>query len=138
MAERLDRQATNHWDDSSHVERLEDAGVRVVRGHGRLDGPGRVVVDTPEGTQTYVAARGVVLNTGTAPAVPPVEGLADTPYWTNREVMHLTELPRSLAVLGGGPIGAELAQALRASASRSPSSRWAPGSSVRPSRRRAR
>ena len=112
VAERLDRQATNHWDDSSHVERLEAAGVRVVRGQGRLDGPGRVVVESDGETRTYVAARGVVLNTGTAPAVPPVEGLADTPYWTNREVMHLTELPRRLAVLGGGPIGAELAQAL--------------------------
>jgi len=112
VAERVDRQATNHWDDSSHVERLEAAGVRIVRGQGRLDGPGRVVVEHDGASHTYVAARGVVLNTGTAPAVPPVEGLADTPYWTNREVMHLTELPRSLAVLGGGPIGAELAQAL--------------------------
>ncbi|NPC95175.1 NAD(P)/FAD-dependent oxidoreductase [Nocardioides sp. zg-DK7169] len=113
VAERVDRQATSHWDDSSHVTRLEDAGVRVVRGQGRLDGPGRVVVEERDGhTRTFVASRGVVLNTGTAPAVPPVEGLADTPYWTNREVMHLTELPRSLAVLGGGPIGAELAQAL--------------------------
>lgn len=112
VAERLDRQATSHWDDSSHVERLEAAGVRVVRGQGRLDGPGRVVVESDGESHTYVAARGVVLNAGTAPAVPPVEGLADTPYWTNREVMHLTELPRRLAVLGGGPIGAELAQAL--------------------------
>ncbi|MQW76275.1 SidA/IucD/PvdA family monooxygenase [Nocardioides sp. dk4132] len=112
VADRLDRQATNHWDDSAHVERLEAAGVRVLRGQGRLEGPGRVVVEHDGDTRTYVAARGVVLNTGTEPAVPPVEGLADTPYWTNREVMHLTELPRRLAVLGGGPIGAELAQAL--------------------------
>ncbi|WP_182526676.1 dihydrolipoyl dehydrogenase family protein [Nocardioides dongkuii] len=107
VATRIDKQATNHWDDASHTTRLEEAGVRIVRGHGRLDGPGRVVVD---GT-TYVAARGVVLNAGTEPAVPPIEGLEGTPYWTNREVMRLTTAPESLVVVGGGPIGAELAQA---------------------------
>jgi pyruvate/2-oxoglutarate dehydrogenase complex dihydrolipoamide dehydrogenase (E3) component len=107
VATRLDKQATNHWNDDSHATRLEEAGVEIVRGHGRLDGPGRVVVD---GT-TYVASRGVILNSGTEPATPPIDGLADTPYWTNREVMRLTELPASLVVIGGGAIGAELAQA---------------------------
>src|SRR5215213_1397077 len=107
VANRVDKQATNHWNDESHATRLEEAGVQIVRGHGRLDGPGRVVVD---GT-TYVATRGVVLNAGTEPAVPPIDGLADTPYWTNREVMRLTELPASLVVIGGGAIGAEIAQA---------------------------
>ncbi len=107
VANRVDKQATNHWNDESHATRLEEAGVQIVRGHGRLDGPGRVVVD---GT-TYVATRGVILNAGTEPAVPPIDGLADTPYWTNREVMRLTELPDSLVVIGGGAIGAELAQA---------------------------
>ena len=89
VATRIDKQATNHWDDESHATRLEDAGVEIVRGHGRLDGPGRVVVD---GT-AYVASRGVVLNAGTEPATLPIDGLAGTPYWTNREVMRLTELP---------------------------------------------
>ena len=107
VAERIDKQATNHWNDESHVTRLEDAGVRIVRGHGRLDGSGRVTV----GEDTYVAARGVVLNSGTAPATLPIDGLEGTPYWTNREVVRLTELPGSLAVIGGGPIGAELSQA---------------------------
>jgi pyruvate/2-oxoglutarate dehydrogenase complex dihydrolipoamide dehydrogenase (E3) component len=77
-----------------------------VRGSGRLDGPGRVVV----GDTTYVASRGVVLNTGTTPSAPPVPGLADTPYWTNRDAVALTELPASVVVLGGGPIGCEFAQ----------------------------
>ncbi len=107
VAERIDKQATNHWNDESHVTRLEGAGVRIVRGHGRLDGPGRVTV----GEDAYVAARGVVLNSGTAPATLPIDGLEGTPYWTNREVVRLTELPASLAVIGGGPIGAELSQA---------------------------
>ena len=112
VAERIDRQATNHWDDSSHVERLTDAGVEVLRGTGRLDGPGRVVVDGTDGSRhELVASRGVVLNAGTMPATLPIEGLADTPYWTNREVVRVSELPESLVVVGGGPIGCELTQA---------------------------
>jgi pyruvate/2-oxoglutarate dehydrogenase complex dihydrolipoamide dehydrogenase (E3) component len=107
VAERVDRQATNHWDDASHAERLEGAGVRILRGDGRLDGPGVVVV----GDERVVARRGVVLNAGTSPATLPIDGLADTPYWTNREVVKVRELPDSLTVIGGGPIGAELAQA---------------------------
>jgi len=107
VATRIDKQATNHWDDASHVERLEAAGVRIVRGEGRLAGAGTVRV----GEDVYVGARGVVLNVGTSPARLPIEGLADTPYWTNREIMKVTELPESLAVIGGGPIGCELAQA---------------------------
>ena len=62
------------------------------------------------GGTTYVAAKGVVLNTGTTPSAPPIEGLADTPYWTNRDAVQLTELPGSVIVLGGGAIGCEFAQ----------------------------
>lgn len=109
VATRIRKQATADWSDDSHVERLEGAGVRVVRGKARLLGPGRVAVG--EGPEIR-AARGVVLNTGTDPAAPPVEGLEATPYLTNREVFALTELPATLAVVGGGPIGLELAQAL--------------------------
>jgi pyruvate/2-oxoglutarate dehydrogenase complex dihydrolipoamide dehydrogenase (E3) component len=106
VSERIRKQATNDWNDESHVTRLSDAGVRIVRGEGRLAGPGRVRV----GDDEYVAARGVVLNTGTAPAKLPIDGLEATPYWTNREVMRAGELPGSLIVIGGGPIGCELAQ----------------------------
>ncbi len=53
-----------------------------------------------------------MLNPGTAPAGPPIDGIADTPYWTNRDVMRIESLPGSLVVIGGGAIGAELAQAL--------------------------
>jgi pyruvate/2-oxoglutarate dehydrogenase complex dihydrolipoamide dehydrogenase (E3) component len=112
VAERIDRQATNHWDDASHVERLTEAGVEVLRGLGRLDGTGRVVVDGTDGSRHgLVASRGVVLNAGTMPATLPIDGLADTPYWTNREVVRVSELPESLVVIGGGPIGCELTQA---------------------------
>jgi len=105
---------TAGWDDAAAVERLSAAGVRVVHGTGRLDGPARVRATPADGSGDLgvTVRRGVVLCPGTRPAVPPVEGLAETPYWTNRDVVRATELPGSLAVLGGGPIGAELSQVL--------------------------
>jgi pyruvate/2-oxoglutarate dehydrogenase complex dihydrolipoamide dehydrogenase (E3) component len=108
VAARIRDEATDIWDDAVAVKRLEDAGGTFVRGRGVLSGDGRVVVD---GT-TYTATKGIVINTGTAPAAPPIPGLADTPYWTNRDVVRLTELPASLVVIGGGAIGCELAQVM--------------------------
>ncbi|MGG5257383.1 dihydrolipoyl dehydrogenase family protein [Phycicoccus avicenniae] len=107
VATRIREEATDDWDDTVAVRRLEDAGVTFVRGHARLAGPGVVEVDG----QRFVASTGVVLNTGTAPSAPPVDGLAAAPYWTNREALRATEAPASLLVMGGGAIGAELAQA---------------------------
>ncbi|MEO5708493.1 MAG: NAD(P)/FAD-dependent oxidoreductase [Nocardioidaceae bacterium] len=104
---RIRDEATTDWDDQIAVDRLVDAGVTFVRGAAVLTGARTVEVD---GT-TYVASKGVVLNTGTDPAAPPVDGLADTPYWTNRDACRLEELPGSLIVVGGGAIGAEMAQA---------------------------
>jgi pyruvate/2-oxoglutarate dehydrogenase complex dihydrolipoamide dehydrogenase (E3) component len=108
VATRIRDEATDDWDDTVAVKRLEDSGASFVRGRGVLAGDGRVVVD---GT-TYMATRGIVLNTGTTPSAPPIDGLADTPYWTNRDAVQLTELPSSLVVLGGGAIGCELAQVM--------------------------
>lgn len=104
---RIRDEATTDWDDQIAVDRLVDAGVTFVRGTARLTGPREVEVD---GT-TYVAATGVVLNTGTEPSAPPIEGLAGTPYWTNRDAVRAEALPASLVVIGGGAIGAEMAQA---------------------------
>jgi pyruvate/2-oxoglutarate dehydrogenase complex dihydrolipoamide dehydrogenase (E3) component len=104
------REANHDWTDRQHVEPLEHAGVRIVRGHGRLDGPGVVQVERDGATTVLRAARGVLLNTGTEPLRPPIPGLADTPYWTNRETMKATEVPDRLVVVGGGPNGLELAQ----------------------------
>jgi pyruvate/2-oxoglutarate dehydrogenase complex dihydrolipoamide dehydrogenase (E3) component len=106
VAKRIRDEATDDWDDAAAVKRLEDNGGRFHRGRGVLDGPGRVRV----GDTTYVARKGVVLNTGTAPAAPPIDGLQGTPYWTNRDAVAVAELPASLVVLGGGPIGCEFAQ----------------------------
>ncbi|MBT2385270.1 NAD(P)/FAD-dependent oxidoreductase [Streptomyces sp. ISL-11] len=116
VAARIRDEATDDWNDQVAADRFTGKGGRLVRGHGRLTGPGRVeVTGTSGGTGadgTVFAARlGVVIATGTKPAAPPVPGLADVPYWTNREAVSAKEAPRSLIVLGGGAIGLELAQA---------------------------
>jgi pyruvate/2-oxoglutarate dehydrogenase complex dihydrolipoamide dehydrogenase (E3) component len=108
VARRIRDEATDDWDDTVAVKRLEDAGARFVRGRGAITAPGQVTV---AGT-TYAAAKGIVLNTGTTPSAPPIEGLDTVDYWTNRDVVRLTELPASIIVIGGGPIGCELAQVL--------------------------
>src|SRR4051812_23910297 len=108
VATRIRDEATDNWDDAVAVKRLEDAGASFVRGRGVLAGEGRVDV---AGT-TYTASKGIVINTGTAPSAPPIPGLADAPFWTNRDAVKLTELPSSLVVIGGGAIGCELAQVM--------------------------
>jgi pyruvate/2-oxoglutarate dehydrogenase complex dihydrolipoamide dehydrogenase (E3) component len=107
VAARISEEATDGWDDKVAVERLEKAGVTFVRGHGRLTAERTVEIDG----RSYTAERGVVLNTGTEPAVPPIDGLGDTPYWTNRDAVQVRDLPASLVVIGGGAIGAEMCQA---------------------------
>jgi pyruvate/2-oxoglutarate dehydrogenase complex dihydrolipoamide dehydrogenase (E3) component len=97
------------YDDGAHAAYLETQGIEVLRGSGRLAGPGRVEV----GDETYSAAH-VVIASGSDPVIPPVPGLRELDgVWTNREVTGLTEVPRRLLVLGGGPVGVEMAQAVR-------------------------
>ncbi|MBF6174924.1 dihydrolipoyl dehydrogenase family protein [Nocardia blacklockiae] len=110
VADRIRDEATDNWDDTVAVERFEKSGGRFVRGWGRISAPGEVTVDTAEGPRVFRAERAIVLNPGTAPAVPPLDGLAGTPYWTNREAVTATAVPDSLIVLGGGPVGMEFAQ----------------------------
>jgi len=107
VADRIRDQATDDWNDQVAADRFTGKGGVLARGVGRFDGPGRVAV----GDDVYVAARGVILASGTKPAIPPVPGLADAAPWTNRDAVKLRELPGSLIVLGGGAIGVELAQA---------------------------
>ena len=107
VAARVRSEATDGWDDQVAVDRFVGKGGRFVRGTGRLTGPRTVVV----GSQAFTARRAVVLNTGTAPAVPPVPGLDETPFWTNRDIVRATEAPESMIVLGGGAVGVEMAQA---------------------------
>jgi len=107
VARRIRKEAADDWNDRVAVERLEKHGVRVVRGRGVLDGDGRVRV----GDTLFVARRGIVIATGTSPAIPPIPGLADVRYWTNRDAVKVETAPASLIVLGGGAIGLEMAQA---------------------------
>lgn len=106
VAERIRAEATDNWDDTVAVDRFEGKGGLFVRGEGRIVGPGAVAV----GDETFEASVGIVIATGTTAAVPPIPGLADTPYWTNRQAIEVEELPSSIVVLGGGAIGSELAQ----------------------------
>ncbi|GID10383.1 pyridine nucleotide-disulfide oxidoreductase [Actinocatenispora rupis] len=112
VAHRIRAEATDNWNDQVAVDRLVGKGARFVRGDGRLVGPKRVAVTPADGSgeRVYDAGTAVVLGAGTDPAAPPVPGLADTPYWTNRQAVEVTELPASLLILGGGPIGCEFAQ----------------------------
>ena len=107
VADRIRDEATDDWNDQVAVDRLVGKGVRFVRGTCVLDGVGEVVV----GDDRFVAARGVVLNVGTSPAVPPIDGLAAAQPWTNRDVLQIRTAPASLAIIGGGAIGLELGQA---------------------------
>jgi pyruvate/2-oxoglutarate dehydrogenase complex dihydrolipoamide dehydrogenase (E3) component len=111
VALRIREEATDYWNDKVAADRFTDKGGHLVRGHGKITGASQVTVSGVDGTRVFQARRGIVINTGTEPAVPPLAGLAGTPYWTNREIVQAEEVPESLIVLGGGAIGTELAQA---------------------------
>lgn len=138
VAQRIRDEATDDWDDAVAVERFEGQGGRFVRGVGRVVGPGRVAVRpvearhgrgstdgrthppaddaaAPAGTEApgetvYEARKAIVIATGSRPAIPPIPGLGQVPYWSNRQAVEAAELPSSLVVLGGGAIGVELGQ----------------------------
>jgi pyruvate/2-oxoglutarate dehydrogenase complex dihydrolipoamide dehydrogenase (E3) component len=106
VARRIRDEATDNWDDRAAVERFEGKGGRFTRGSAHFEGPDRVAV----GDSVFTARKAIVINTGTSPAIPPIDGLSDVAYWTNRDAVRLTQVPESLALLGGGPTGVELAQ----------------------------
>ena len=88
---------------------MESEGIDLLRGSGRIAGPNRVAVGDSEHTAEHI-----VISTGSDPVVPPIPGLRELDdVWTNREVTALKQIPRRLLVLGGGPVGVEMAQALR-------------------------
>ncbi|HET8674094.1 MAG TPA: NAD(P)/FAD-dependent oxidoreductase [Thermoleophilaceae bacterium] len=98
----------NDYDDASQVKWLDDTGIDLLRGNGRVAGRGKVEVNG-----TTHDAQHVVIATGSDPRFPPVDGLDQLEgLWTNREVTGLKEVPERLLVLGGGPVGVEMAQAM--------------------------
>ncbi len=94
-------------DDASQLPWLEDRGIDLLRGWGRLDGEKRVVV----GDETLEARRAVILAGGTTPMLPPIEGLKEANPWTNRDSTTAKAVPASLVILGGGVVGTEMTQA---------------------------
>jgi dihydrolipoamide dehydrogenase len=95
--------------DSGAIGWLSDRDIALIRGSGRLAGPGVVEVDGTRHTAEHV-----VLANGADPVIPPIPGLRELDgVWTNREATAMTAVPRRLLVLGGGPVGVELAQAVR-------------------------
>jgi pyruvate/2-oxoglutarate dehydrogenase complex dihydrolipoamide dehydrogenase (E3) component len=102
------RASTGGWSDGSAANRLRERGVTLIRGRGRVLGQREVAVNG----HNLVARRGIVIAAGGQPAIPPIEGIDSVAYWTNREVIEASRLPRSLLVLGAGAVGLELAQVL--------------------------
>jgi pyruvate/2-oxoglutarate dehydrogenase complex dihydrolipoamide dehydrogenase (E3) component len=108
---------TGGLDDSAPARRLTRAGVTVIRGTGRITGPGTVEVTlapgadpAPAGTIVSLTYSDLVIATGCEPVAPPIEGLSDIPAWTTAQSLCSPDLPRRLVVLGGGSAGCELTQ----------------------------
>jgi dihydrolipoamide dehydrogenase len=103
------REGRDYPDDSGHIKGFKAAGIVPVRGTAKLAGPGTVVVRTDD-TSRELEARDLVIAVGSVGKVPKLDGLAEAGFWTNKEGTSLRELPRSIAILGAGPSGTELAQ----------------------------
>jgi len=93
------------------VERYEGLGVECIHGEAKIVSPWAVEIRKPDGSKESLTARSIIIATGGRPAVPPIPGIEQTGYLTSDTVWDLRELPARLVVLGGGPIGCELAQA---------------------------
>ncbi|UYK40840.1 dihydrolipoyl dehydrogenase family protein [Microbacterium terricola] len=98
------------WNDLSQVQWLQSAGIDLVRGHGRITGEREVTVEDADGGRTELVARhAVAVCTGSAALLPDIPGLKDAAPWTSRDATGVREVPASLAILGGGVVGAEMA-----------------------------
>src|SRR4051794_21601930 len=102
-------------DDSSQLPWLEERGIELLRGHGRITGERRVSVSqNAGGTEELAARRAVFVAGGSLPAMPPIPGLDQVDgSWTNREATTTREIPERLVIMGGGVVGVELAQAFQ-------------------------
>src|SRR3982751_6072593 len=92
VAKKIRDEATDDWNDKVAVDRFVGKGGHFVRGTARITGPSKIEVDD----HVYAAARGIVIATGTTAVVPPIDGLAGTPYWTNRSAVEAETLPASM------------------------------------------
>jgi pyruvate/2-oxoglutarate dehydrogenase complex dihydrolipoamide dehydrogenase (E3) component len=106
-------QAVSGWDDSRLVKFLAERDIELLRGGGRVVEPGLLQVYDKE-----LEYDRLVIATGSVPVIPPIDGLADTDYWTSRQATETREIPSSITVIGAGPVGCELAQFFRRAGAR--------------------
>ncbi|MEV6396045.1 NAD(P)/FAD-dependent oxidoreductase [Streptomyces sp. NPDC051907] len=105
----------SHWKDDGQVAWLDSIGARFYRGHGRLHGPRKVVVDGPESEHHVLTARhAVAVCTGSRAVLPDIPGLVGAKAWTSREATSSQRAPDRLAIVGGGVVGVEMATAWQA------------------------
>jgi pyruvate/2-oxoglutarate dehydrogenase complex dihydrolipoamide dehydrogenase (E3) component len=107
---RRDRYVSN-WDDTGQANWVAGIGATLVRGHGRLGGDRQVIVSASSGDVTLSARHAVIVCTGSRAALPEVPGIAEARPWTNRQATDSSYVPRTLAVVGAGGVGVEMATA---------------------------
>jgi dihydrolipoamide dehydrogenase len=102
----------SYWDDAGQADWVAGIGATLIRGHGRLDGPRRVMVTISSGDEVVLTARhAVVICAGSRPSLPDLPGMAEARPWTNRQATDSSKVPARLAVVGGGGVGVEMATA---------------------------
>ncbi|HEX5858680.1 MAG TPA: NAD(P)/FAD-dependent oxidoreductase [Microbacterium sp.] len=103
---------THDWDDASQVKWLDKTGIELLRGHAEFTGVRALTVTSDDGAVTELTARhAVAVSTGSLPLLPDIPGLAEIDPWTSRDATSAKQAPASLAILGGGVVGAEMATA---------------------------
>jgi pyruvate/2-oxoglutarate dehydrogenase complex dihydrolipoamide dehydrogenase (E3) component len=104
----------SHWKDDGQVQWLDTEHIGLARGRGRLDGERRVIVTPPEGASyTLTARRAVAICTGSRASIPPIPGIESAQAWTSRDATSAKAVPRRLAIIGGGVVACEMADAWR-------------------------
>ena len=98
----------------AHKKMFAAPGLDFVLGTAKFVGPKTVEATLADGSVRVVEGEKVLINTGTTPAIPPIEGLSDVDYWTSEDALRLTEIPDRLVILGGGVIGVEMASMMAA------------------------
>ena len=98
----------------AHKKMFAAPGLDFVLGTAKFVGPKTVEAKLADGSVRVVEGEKVLINTGTTPAIPPIEGLSDVDYWTSEDALRLTEIPDRLVILGGGVIGVEMASMMAA------------------------
>jgi len=106
----ITREGIDYPSDAERVKSLESSGGEFVRGTARTVGRGRVEIRSNGDAPRALDAKAIIVATGSVPVIPPIEGLKEAGYWTSRDATSLRHLPSSIVVLGGGPVGVEMAQ----------------------------